>query len=402
MNWKLIRHIDAYLGIPLIYALLGAQKLFGRRGHASLRRSGKRILLVKFWGIGNIFLMLPSVNSLWAAYPDAEIDLLTLEASRDAARCTQAFNAIHAVDTKGMNRFLQTTLTMLAVLRRRDYDLIIDFEQFARFSALCIALIGRKTTIGFNTTSQHRHILLTQPVPYDNTLHITRSYSTLVQAAGAEAARSVDPAVLSDRSAPNILTRLGILPERTVIILHTGTSDNFSERRWPAQHYAALADLLMQDRDVQIVLSGLQEEAGLAAEVSRNIRERDRVIDLSGALSFDGFYQAIGSSDLVVTADTSAVHIASALATPVVALYGPNTPVLYGPWGKDGIAFYKKLACSPCITNFNAKTHICRHPEGKGACMKRITPAEVYLQIQARACQRAGGLKRRRPIGGGT
>ncbi|MFH1245676.1 MAG: hypothetical protein V1662_04250, partial [Candidatus Omnitrophota bacterium] len=63
---------------------------------------------------------------------------------------------------------------------------------------------------------------------------------------------------------------------------------------------------------------------------------------------------------------------------PVVGLYGPNTPLLYGPWGANSIYFYKNLSCSPCITNYNAKINRCRHPRGEGMCMKSITPAEVF------------------------
>ncbi len=90
----------------------------------------------------------------------------------------------------------------------------------------------------------------------------------------------------------------------------------------------------------------------------------------------------VGISDLVVSSDTSTVHIASCLSVPVVGLYGPNTPVLYGPWSKNSIYFYKRLNCSPCITNYNAKINKCRNPEGQGACMKRITVDEVFAGIK--------------------
>ena len=86
--------------------------------------------------------------------------------------------------------------------------------------------------------------------------------------------------------------------------------------------------------------------------------------------------------DLVISADTAAVHLASALDIPVVGLYGPNTPALYGPWGSKGIAVYQQFDCSPCITNFNAKLHTCRHPAGRGACMRAIEVADVLTAIQ--------------------
>jgi ADP-heptose:LPS heptosyltransferase len=385
MNWKLIRIIDAYAGIPLLYALAAFRKLFNRRSSRHVPPLVRTILLVKFWGIGNIFMMLPSAAALRRTYPDAEIDLLTLESSRQAAECAGAFNRIETVDTRGGFEFLKTTRSMILALRRREYDVIVDFEQFARFSAICIALIGKRTTIGFNTAAQRRHYLFTRPVAYDNTMHVTRSYCTLVESAGT-AAGSCHASSLSilpepQERAAGAWARLGIGAD-PFIIFHVGTSSNFKERRWPASSYAALADSLIEKHGVRIVLTGLAEERFVASEVIALVRSRDRLVNAAGIVSFQEYFDLIRSSRLVISADTAAVHIASAIGVPVVGLYGPNTPQLYGPWEERGLAVYEQLSCSPCITNFNAKTHNCRHPQGKGACMRKISAKDVDRLIE--------------------
>jgi ADP-heptose:LPS heptosyltransferase len=389
VNWKIIRVIDAYMGIPLVYALLFIKKIFRRSPCHAVDRTSKRILLVKFWGIGNIFMMLPSLKILRNRYPSAEMDILTLETSRRAAENTETFGNVYAVDTRGYGRFISSTLSILSTLRAKDYDVVIDFEQFARFSALCIALTGKKVTVGFNTAAQHRHVLYSHPVIYDNRTHVTRSYCALVKAVVADSSIcSISDAMIevmeTFKSPAGVFDKLGISADGVVVMLHVGTSSNFRERRWPTAYYAALADLLIGNHGAQIVLTGLEDESFLSSGVIDQIRSRGRVVDASGTLSFDEYLALIRSSDLVVSADTAAVHIASAAGIPVVGLYGPNTPVLYGPWGENGIAFYKGLDCSPCITNFNAKTHDCRHSEGKGVCMKKIDPEEVYQEIRRR------------------
>jgi heptosyltransferase-3 len=384
MNWKLIRIIDAYAGIPLVYVLAGLRRLFFRPERPS---SARRLLLVKFWGIGNLFMMLPSVAALRKAFPGAAIDLLTLASSRQAAESTGAFDGIRTVDTRGFIGFLRTTIAAVGALRRRHYDVIVDFEQFARFSALCIAAAGAARTIGFRTRGQHRHVVFTHPVSYNNTVHITRSYCSLAEAAGAPAG-TCDPRDLSlpgddgaDERAAAVRSRLG-MGSGPYVIFHVGTSDNFRERRWPAAGYAALADRMAERADLRIVLTGLAEEGFIAAEIAGLVRARDRLVDASGRISFPEYFDLIRSSKLVVSADTAAVHIASALGVPVVGLYGPNTPQLYGPWGEGGVAVYGRLSCSPCITNFNAKTHNCRHPGGKGACMRSMDAQDVYRSIE--------------------
>lgn len=385
MNWKIIRIIDAFIGIPLVYAALFVKRLLRSPGRAPSVTTYKRILLVKFWGIGNIFMMLPAVNALRRCYADAEIDLLTLKTNLDAADYTKVFSRVHAIETKGYGRFAFTTVSMLRAVRERHYDLIIDFEQFARFSALFIALSQAKMTIGFRTEGQYRHFLFGRAFNYDNHIHITSSYCALARTVAEDSASCDGPYTpvlhLSDCSDTSVLERLGMRSEETVIVLHVGTSSNFRERRWPAASWAVLADLFVEHCEARIVLTGLAEEAAIAAEVNRQARSHKKIVDASGKLNFWDYLELIRVADVIVSADTAAVHIASALGKPVAGLYGPNTPTLYGPWGESGISFYLPPSCSPCITNFNAKTHDCKHPEGKGACMKKIDPEDVYRAI---------------------
>ncbi|GAB4483830.1 MAG: glycosyltransferase family 9 protein [Thermodesulfovibrionales bacterium] len=386
MNWKLIRKIDTYVGIPLMYAGQCLRKAWRGPRRVPAGEPARRILLVKFWGIGNIFMMLPAVQTLKAGYPDAEIDLLTLETNRIAAAAIKTFRAVHAIDTRNVFRFIRTSLSTMRALRRREYDIVVDFEQFARFSAIVCAVIGKKISIGFNTAGQHRHFFYSRPVRYENGIHMVRSYRSLSISAFQEGIghEPVSPVVRTDPDGRDLMRRLGIRMDRPTVLMHIGTSSNFKERRWPIRHYAALADLLIDNHNAQVVLSGLKEETPCASEMADFARSDGMIIDMIGKLDFDDFFSLIRLCDLVVSADTAPVHLASACGTPVVGLYGPNTPLLYGPWGGNGLACYENLACSPCITNFNAKLHVCRHPEGKGACMDKIRPEDVYRKIRER------------------
>jgi ADP-heptose:LPS heptosyltransferase len=165
--------------------------------------------------------------------------------------------------------------------------------------------------------------------------------------------------------------------------MHIGTSANFQERRWLPDRYAALADRLIERWHAKIIFSGLPEETGLIEQTQRHLRHPEQTINLGGKLTFMNYFALIAVSHLVISADTAAVHLASALNTPTAGLYGPNTPKLYGPWGDRSLSIYAPPRCSPCITNFNAKIHTCRHPEGRGACMAAISVDAVFEALQA-------------------
>ena len=385
MNWKLIRIIDTYLGIPLLLALSLARR-FGRHP-ASPSVGVKRILLIKFWGIGNIFMIIPSILALRKAYPDAILDFLTLESNRQALEISGAADTIVTIDTGTIPRFISTWQRAVSRLKHNDYDIIVDFEQFARFSALVANQVGAREIIGFATRGQHRSYLYTHAIPYDNTIHITRSFFALAIAAGT--ANIPFPTKISlpgieglQKRGREILAESGIGADEVCVVMHVGTSDNFRERRWLPERYAALADLLTSRFQVRVIFTGLAEESFLIREVFRHLRAQEAVADLSGRLQFDDYFALVAATDLVISADTAAVHLASALDIPVVGLYGPNTPTLYGPWGSNGIAVYPQFDCSPCITNFNAKHHACRHPAGRGACMRAIEVEDVFTAIQ--------------------
>jgi ADP-heptose:LPS heptosyltransferase len=80
---------------------------------------------------------------------------------------------------------------------------------------------------------------------------------------------------------------------------------------------------------------------------------------------------------LFFSADTAPLHIATAMGVDAACFFGPNTPVLYGPRGKNDVVFYRNINCSPCLTNFNAKTSNCRKP----VCITEITVDDVWKKI---------------------
>lgn len=389
MNWKIIRIIDTFAGIPFILCL----RLWARLNSATTKSGPKngtpeRILLIKFWGIGNFFMLLPTINALRTKWPDAEIDFLTLHCNREAVVITGMVNHITTIDTSTIINFIATWKESISTLKPRNYDLILDFEQFARFSAIMAFQIGAANIIGYKTSGQHRHYLYSSPVDYENSMHMTASFQSLANAAGADPA-SLDPLpwiVSLQSSGTEMLKQLGLSPDAPVVLMHIGTSDNFMERRWPPRYYAALADRLAGRYGMNIIFTGLPEESHLIEESMRHIASIDRVRNLGGKLSFPEYLKLVMAVDLVVSADTSAVHMASAANVPVAGLYGPNTPALYGPWGRNGLALYLKYDCSPCITNFNAKINTCRHSDGRGACMESLSVDFVLAEIEKAYC----------------
>jgi ADP-heptose:LPS heptosyltransferase len=156
-----------------------------------------------------------------------------------------------------------------------------------------------------------------------------------------------------------------------IVVIHPGSGDNFPARRWPAAHFADVAGTLHRESGARIIVTGTGPERRLARDFGALCTAP--FTDLTGALELPEFVELLARADLLITNDTAPVHISSALRRPLIALYGPNTPDLYGPLNEEARAFYLRFPCSPCITNMNAKTSRCRMPE----CITQIDPDRV-------------------------
>lgn len=170
--------------------------------------------------------------------------------------------------------------------------------------------------------------------------------------------------------------------------IHAGTSDNFTFRRWPKENFVRLSDLLAGKYKIKVVFTGIEKEKELVEEIIGLMD--NNAMNLCGKLSIKELCAFIERCDFFISNDTAPVHIASAMGTPVVAIFGPNTPFLYGPRGDHDIVLYNELYCSPCMTNFNAKTSYCKEPK----CIYSITVEDVFDKIEKKYLKDGDFLKK--------
>jgi ADP-heptose:LPS heptosyltransferase len=388
VNLSFAKAVDRYVGIVICHVLAflrGLREIVAP--HRELLEP-QTILLVKFWGLGNIVLLLPVIRHLRQRYPEARIVFVSLARNRDLLeQCDEIDRRLYVRD-RGIATLVTTLLATVVRARRERPDLCIDFEQFARASVILAVLAGAKQIVGLATPGQGRGALQHKAVPYDDTQHMGQTYLDLARASGVpqRTYRPAAPRVTGGgRDAVEHLLA-GHVVTGPLVVVHPGSGDNFQGRRWPASSFARLADRLVAEEAATVVVTGTASEAPLTARVTRAMQHRDAVIDAAGRIGVDGLVALLSRATLLVTNDTAPVHLGSALAVPVFALFGPNTPRLYGPLSPGSHAFYRALPCSPCLTNMNYKTSLCRMP----VCIRDITVDEVAVRIRAHLSERRG------------
>jgi ADP-heptose:LPS heptosyltransferase len=288
----------------------------------------------------------------------------------------------------GFAATLESLFEIWRKTRARRYDLVVDFEQFIKLSAIVAFLTGARERIGFNTDGQRRGWLYTTRVVYTDSQHMSGIFLRLLLPLGIDASpapfrleTNAAEAEAVDRLLAEHPTGGGTLGP--LVAVHVGSGPNFYAvplKRWPVEHFARLADELVRRYRATIVFTGKgEEERELVDRTRRSMKEP--ATDACDRLSVGALLVLLRRCTLTVSNDTSVMHLSAAVETPVVAFFGATSPLQYGPLDADRhLIFYRDLYCSPCITNYNLKVSYCANP----VCIREITVEEVLAGIDER------------------
>lgn len=403
MNLRIARYIDRWVGLGTCFLLWAIGRLLGAvpplrattPPAAQPLRRPRRVLAIKFYGLGNIAMILPTLAAIREQGEDVEIDFLTLPGNRGLLEQSGLVRRVLTVEVDGFGSFFSSVLRLLGALRG-GYHAVLDFEQFMKLSGIFAFFTGAPARVGFNTEGQARGWLYSHRVAYADTDHMADIFMRLAvpfDAAQFPAPRVRVPTRAADHG--SLDAKVGSAGDRVRIAMHVGTGPNYDKialKRWPPERFAGLADHLVRTRNAQIVFTGVgEEEARLVRSAIGMMQESDAAVDSCDRLSLGELMALLEECPFVVTNDTSILHLAGLVHTPTVAFFGPTEPRLYGPRGERDLVFYESLFCSPCLSNYNLKMSRCVDP----VCMQRIEEEVVRVRLDAAFPQQAPPAARR-------
>lgn len=334
--------------VQAVDAVLTPLRLLPRRRRAP---APSRVLLLRLERIGDLLMTLDAIADARAAWPRAEIDLAVGSWNADLARLIPGVTNVIVADVPWLarERAGDSWPALIGKARRwrtRRYDLVVNFEPDVRSNVLAW-LSGAPTRVGYWTGGGGA--LLTDRFEYDPSSHVSANARRLIErAAGGQASRADERAAAL--SVPSALVdaaraRLEAAGARRAIGVHA--SGGRESKQWHLDRFAGVARALAAERGATIVLTG---SAGDRALVDRVRAQLDGVpvLDLTGALDVPALAAQLTTLDLLVTGDTGPMHLAAAVDTPVVALFGPSDPRRYGPRGARSRVIRIDLPCSPC------------------------------------------------------
>jgi len=180
MEYWVMRFLDKYVGIPICFLLHLHDLLITLLHVRKAREPLRKILIIKFWGIGSIILASPTLKALREAYPEQKIVLLTMDKNKGLYESAGLFDEVIYFKIEGLWEIAIDFLRLLAVLRKEKFDLILDLEPFCRFSAIVAYLSTSPRRISYDTKNQGRGWLYTEKIAFIDGDHIVKNFlSTL-------------------------------------------------------------------------------------------------------------------------------------------------------------------------------------------------------------------------------
>jgi lipopolysaccharide heptosyltransferase II len=313
-----------------------------------------RLLVVLPNWFGETLFATPFLEALRAAHPAARITAFGRPQCRQVLLHHPAIDDILVFDERGAHRGPAGWLRAVRELRANRFDTAYILRRSVSRTAL-LALAGIAARIGFDNPKSGW--LLTQRVdPPPEPRHKAIGYLSLLdEHAPADAACRYTYAISPQEAdaAGALLREAGIADGEPFLVMHPGA--NWYHKRWPTDRFAALADRLAARTNARIVISGSPEDAPLVDELAGHMQTAP--IRLAGRTTLRQLAACLARARLLVAADTGVMHIASAIGTPVLALYGPTSPVITGPLGRpDHTTVLHHATCCPQVPCYAPET----------------------------------------------
>ncbi|MDD5487616.1 MAG: glycosyltransferase family 9 protein [Candidatus Omnitrophica bacterium] len=324
----------------------------------------KSILLISLSNLGDIVLTTPVLRKLHDEFPDAVIDVVTGMPGRDIFL---AHPAVRKVIINKRRKTLRSRLLDVLLTRRQKYDLVVDLKNSlmpyvagARYGTRSLSsFLGgiKRLSSGVTAHKRTEHLAKLRTLGIDAErdvgfyVPVSEEDARQAESLIVEAERTLGPGVQRDR----------------IVVINPGTKNHL--KKWKASNYAKLSDMLSGEKDCIVFLTGTDEDRQTVNDVIAATKRP--VLDVCSRTTIGCAAGLMARACMVITGDSAPLHIASAVGTPTVAIFGPTDEKKYGPLAEKSVVLNPRIGCRPC---------------GKGSCQKRppdgcindVTVEEVY------------------------
>ena len=361
-----------------------------------------KMLVIKFSSLGDVILSTAALRALREKYgSNHKISFLIGEESKEILMPCPYIDELLVCDFKNKDKGWKGFLRLARTLRKKNFDLVVDLQN-NRKSHILASLSLALNRYGYDNKKfgfllNHRTRNFVPPKARTLELFLTKfqwlGKCFILSHTIKNELQTIDPVThqfkilkmlgidLVDphlelwptsqdyRYVDEFLNSQWLNSNQKIIGINIGASKRWLTKVWPVSHMIKLC-VELNRRDIRVVITGTANDLNLSNALMSNIHNV-KLINACGKLTINQLACLIKRCSVYLTGDSAPLHVAAAMDTPFIALFGPTDPRRHLPPAKNYIVLKKELSCSPC---YKSK---CK----SGKCMSSITPEEVLEAI---------------------
>jgi lipopolysaccharide heptosyltransferase II len=377
---------DALLGRAAFALLrLGRRARRGAGQEAMPGDAVRTVVAIKLCCLGDGILAVPALRALKLRWPKARLLVLCTSRSSPAFEDLGFIDELHSLPITGfagIGEMVGNTARLWGILgkiKRQRPDVAVDLDLYYKATPVMAYLTGAPVRAGFDIEGLDRAGLFTHSAPRDRNKWEVECFLDIIRAIGIDTRDTRLEFNMSEQArsdADQILGSQGIGPQDPFIALCPGSSKNWPAKQWPVARFAEVADWAWKAHGLPSVVIGAGFERELGEEVVRHAR--GRTTNVAGDTSVQQTAALLARARALVTNDTGPLHLATAVGTPVVAIFGPTNVGKWGPRGaRDVVITDDSCPDRPCY--YLSYMPDCEHRK----CLTQIPAQRVIDALQS-------------------
>jgi len=345
----------------------------------------RRVLIAHPYGIGDLLFVTPVLRALRLLPGLERVDLLLGSRTGPVIRANPHVDTIYILDKDRMHaqNFWQNLADMKTLgqaLRHQRYDLMLDYSLRREYAFWGRWMLGIPVCAGLDYKGRglFHSIKLAIPNGFE-ARHVVNYYCDLAVKAGIPVDYRCPELYIDEENrgvAQALFRKSGIQPDEKLLVVAPGGGESWGQdahlKQWPIRNFAALLERIREHAAFdRVLILGTLKEKKLAEELQRSLD--GRCVDLTGTCDLGTAAAILAQAALFVGNDGGLLHMAHALRIPLIGIYGPASPVVYGPYPENSRACVA-VAANPCYRKF-------RYDKDCG-CLATVTVEQVWQQLE--------------------
>lgn len=326
-----------------------------------------KILIIHTAFIGDIILSTPLISKLRDKYPESNITYLTIPSGKAILENNPKLDNIIVYDKKEKDKGLINLWKLIKKLRKEKYDLVLSLHRYLRSSLIAYST-GAPIIIGYNVAPAS--FLFSEKIFYDKDKHEVERLLSFVNDENKKRYEiELYPSAEDEKTAARLIESI---QNKRLIIIAPGSK--WATKRWPVEYFNEVIAVLSKQSDIQLAVIGGKEDLEL------NLIIPDNVFDFRGKISLLRSAAIIEKSTLLLSNDSSPIHIGSAFKdVRILGIFGPTVKSFgFFPWSTNSKVYeVENLECRPCGLH---GSNNC--PKGHFKCMIEIYPQIIIDDIK--------------------